>query len=366
MLAQDRKALVAVAAATVLGLALMVSGSTEAIFGGHPLSARTRAMEFGPTGEVLLSLALEHEFGSYDAPHLPDRWRKNAAQDPRMSLSSLGFSVQPQLAEGRKIYQLQCLHCHGWSGGGNTPTARILRPHPRDFSLGMVKFKSTPGQAPPLRSDLESVLRMGVPSTAMGSFGALPDVQIEALLDYTQYLLVRGAVETRVAAALQQLGIFQSNRESIELEFHLLDAVDLALESVTAAWRGAPALAASLEIFLPESNPASIERGRTLYSSAKAACSTCHGMDGRGRGPASYEDSLGGYILRDIWGQTVRPLDLHYGQFHGGSRAEDLYRRIALGIGGTPMPTYVGQLEPQEISDLVSYVMHLAGGASDE
>jgi mono/diheme cytochrome c family protein len=366
MSSQDRIALTAVAAALILGLVLMVSGSTEAIFNGRPLSERTRAMGLGEVGENLLRATLEHEFGSYDAPHLPSSWTKSALEDQRLALTTLGFGATPNLPEGRKIYQLQCLHCHGWSGGGDTPTARILRPRPRDFSLGMVKFKSTPGQAAPLRRDLEAVLRMGIPSTAMGSFGALPDPQIEALLDYTQYLLIRGAVETRVAAGLKQLGILQLDRDPLEIEGHVLDTVRLALESVASTWRGAPELAASLKIYLPGSTAEAIERGRQLFASSKAGCSTCHGLDARGRGPATWEESLGGYILRDIWGQTVRPLDLNYGQFHGGNRAEDLYRRIALGIGGTPMPTHVVNLEPQEISDLVYYVLDLAGGYRHE
>jgi len=45
------------------------------------------------------------------------------------------------------------------------------------------------------------------------------------------------------------------------------------------------------------------------------------------------------------------------GQYRGGRRPVDLYRRIYAGIKGTPMPGASSSLKPEEIWDIVNYVL---------
>ncbi len=345
----DRKGLLVVGAAALAGLALMVSGSSEAMTAGHPLSRHTRALGLPQSSEELLAAALEQEFGSHAQPRPPAVWQEQ--------LPDLGDAQH--LQRGRALYQKNCMHCHGWSGGADTPTARILRPRPRDFGLGILKYGSTPTGIPPTRTDVERILRQGVPSTAMASFGALPEDDLAALVDYTRFQLMRAITEFRLAAALEQLGRFGEDTPLVEREAHLLNGLDLSVQSVAANWSIAEAMA--LQPQVPAATPESVDRGRDLFLGTKAACWMCHGKDGAGRGPGAWDRNFG-WLLKDAWGEESRPRDMAFGQFHGGSAVEDLYRRISIGVEGTPMASYQTTLSDAEISDLVHYILSLSNG----
>ena len=45
-----------------------------------------------------------------------------------------------------------------------------------------------------------------------------------------------------------------------------------------------------------------------------------------------------------------------------GSEPEDIYRTLMTGLAGTPMPSYVDALEPDQAWDLVYYVLSLSNG----
>ena len=61
----------------------------------------------------------------------------------------------------------------------------------------------------------------------------------------------------------------------------------------------------------------------------------------------------------------ILPRNLQYGVYRGGSRPEDLYTRIALGIEGTPMPALPMQpenslgLTAADVWDLVNFLLSL-------
>jgi cytochrome c oxidase cbb3-type subunit 3 len=82
---------------------------------------------------------------------------------------------QARLAEGRRLYNLRCYFCHGYSGDARTQAADYLDPPPRDFT-----------QARDLdRARIVKTLREGRPATAMQSFrGLLQPREMEALADY--------------------------------------------------------------------------------------------------------------------------------------------------------------------------------------
>jgi mono/diheme cytochrome c family protein len=64
--------------------------------------------------------------------------------------------------------------------------------------------------------------------------------------------------------------------------------------------------------------------------------------------------------LHDEWGNQLKPRNLTLGQYRGGRRPVDLFRRVYAGIKGTPMPAFGGTaLKDNEIWDLVNYVMSL-------
>lgn len=96
------------------------------------------------------------------------------------------------------------------------------------------------------------------------------------------------------------------------------------------------------------STPESIERGKAVY--AKFACVSCHGETGRGDGVQSmYDDEK----------LPTRPRDFTLGIFKGEHDPESLYRRIAYGMPGTPMPSSSG-MTPDEMVSLVHYILSMS------
>ena len=61
----------------------------------------------------------------------------------------------------------------------------------------------------------------------------------------------------------------------------------------------------------------------------------------------------------DEWGNPLRPANLNRGVYKGGRRPIDLYWRIAKGINGAKMPAHYPTLEPEQIWDLVNFVLAL-------
>ena len=108
----------------------------------------------------------------------------------------------------------------------------------------------------------------------------------------------------------------------------------------------------------------SVANGRILFLSADTKCAACHGESGRGDGPqtTTYQKSSAGENpkpgLFDDWGNKIQPRDLTKGIYRGGRRPIDLFRRIRVGIKGTPMPTF-GALTDRQVWDLVNYVMSI-------
>ena len=89
--------------------------------------------------------------------------------------------------------------------------------------------------------------------------------------------------------------------------------------------------------------PDAIERGRQIY--IKQSCHSCHGVEGKGDGQQA---------MVDVEGFPTRPRDLTRGIFKGGHDPASIYRRIAFGMPGTPMPSSPN-LTSEQIVDLVHY-----------
>ncbi len=88
-------------------------------------------------------------------------------------------------------------------------------------------------------------------------------------------------------------------------------------------------------------------RGKELY--VRQACNKCHGDTGRGDGQQEMVDDEG---------HPMTPRDFTAGIFKGGDDLASIYRRIAYGMPGTPMPS--SQLTPRDIVDLSHFVLSLS------
>jgi mono/diheme cytochrome c family protein len=207
--------------------------------------------------------------------------------------------AEPILERGRRVYEESCAVCHGVAGDGKGPEAHRLRIKPRDFRRGLFKFRSTQSGALPLDSDLFRVLSRGVPGTSMIPQTYLSEDERWTVIEYLKRF---------------------SDRFSNENP------------------------AAPLEIPpVPPELPRLAESGRRMYR--EAGCGTCHG---------SATD------LTDAWGQPIEAPDLARRPWKSGSSAADLYRTLATGLNGTPMPSYADSLTEEQMWAVVAYARSLA------
>lgn len=312
----------------------------------------------------------------------------------------IGFGSQLQL--GRTVYMKNCLHCHGVAGDGNGPTAKYLNPKPRDYRLGIFKFTSTLGPERATRDDLHRIVSQGISGTYMPSFLLMKDAEKTAVVEYVRWLSMRGEMEKRLGDEMadynepsirseakkaneayssakagekpekpptekQAMDTAKTSFATYEKE-ELDGIVDETANFLAEAWQRADE---ESSLVLPKvarvaDTPESRLRGRVLYMGNRTKCYTCHGPLGRGDGGATDDfwpkpgtnEKFTQRGLHDLWGNKLTPRDLTKGQYRGGRRPVDLYRRLFAGIKGTPMPAFGGTvLKDEEIWDIVNYVL---------
>jgi mono/diheme cytochrome c family protein len=230
-------------------------------------------------------------------------------------LSCMLISALPAWAEerpgnpqrGADVYRRYCMTCHGERGDGAGEFAPYTVPRPRDFRQGTFKWRSTPSGSLPLVADLEHTIRDGVYWTAMPSFFALSERARRDVIAYIQTFSPRW----------------------------------------TSDQAGMP-LTIPPE---PAHTPTSVAKGREVYE--KQNCAQCHGDRGTGDGQAAK-------TLTDDWGNATLPFDLTKGHMKGGTTGADLYRVFMTGLNGTPMPSFVDSIMPDDAWDLVHYIQSLA------
>ncbi len=316
---------------------------------------------------------------------------------------AVGFGSHLQL--GRAVYMKNCHHCHGVAGDGNGPTAQYLNPRPRDYRLGLFKFTGTQSAEKASRDDLTRIVQYGIPGTYMPSFLLMKPEETKAVVEYVRWLAMRGELEKRLNDELADYTLtgieddlekaktaYEAAKKSGEKpeavpsksqrlkkaaeEFKTYLAEDFpgtvndTADFLADAWKRSEDEASLIlpKVGRVDDDPASRERGRLLYMSDKTKCYTCHGATGRGNGPATEDfwkkpgsnETYAKRGLHDTWGNPLPPRDLTRGQYRGGRRPLDVYRRIYAGIKGTPMPAFGGTvLKDEEIWDVVNYVMSI-------
>ena len=97
-----------------------------------------------------------------------------------MYLTSLRTTAQ-QLAEGEGLYTQQCVQCHGALGAGDGQYARTLSRLPQEIG-------SFAWQASHSDDQLATVIRAGVPGTAMPPGHALDSAQVRSVVAYLRTL----------------------------------------------------------------------------------------------------------------------------------------------------------------------------------
>jgi cytochrome c oxidase cbb3-type subunit I/II len=211
------------------------------------------------------------------------------------------------LTLGRQVYESRCIGCHGPKGDGNGAAATFLSPKPRDFTVGVFKFRTTPSGSLPTDGDLYRTITRGVRWTAMPTWHELSDKERMAVAGYIKTFSKRFKEEIPEPPLLI----------------------------------GDP----------PKATPELVAHGKDLY--VKAKCFQCHGPGGKGDGPSADE-------MKDLAGFPIRPADFTRGQFKGGSSVRDIFRTMSLGLDGTPMPSFADSMSEPERWAISYYVLSLS------
>lgn len=228
--------------------------------------------------------------------------------------SSLG-PVRSLLPRGRHVFQQHCVVCHGRYGTGDGEMTPGMIPKPRDLSQGIFKFRSTPSGFLPLTEDLRRTIRQGLSGSSMPSFTALPERDLEAVVEYVKFLSLRWR----------------------RPEFH------------------APAVPIPSEPDWMKNSMTRKQHARNGRSLFLVACASCHGDDGQGnsaflrRRADANEDPV---VLPDLTEPVLR----------SGPTRRDIYRTLVTGLDGTPMPSFLDTLSAEQCWDLVAFLESVRKG----
>ncbi|MEO1525675.1 MAG: c-type cytochrome [Planctomycetota bacterium] len=333
--------------------------------------------------------ATELWFGTPNEPRWPDGL---GLVDPNQVKRAAGLVSSDIQNQHFGLFNEHCVRCHGVSGGGDGPASQLQNPYPRDFRAGVFKWKSTERSAKPTRADLMATIRNGIPGTGMPAFAQMSDEDADAMVDYLIYLSVRGEFERRlIAAAVDELDYSEERPDALARLNEPMgeDAQAIAeevLDQIVQSWSEAEANVIAVGSETPN-DEASVARGEKLFHGQVANCVGCHGQGGNAESVTTldYDDWTKEYTTRIAITPTDReslapfraagaqrprqiyPRTLTAGVFRGGGDSETLYRRLASGIAGTPMPAVMISdegsatgLTPEQVWDLVHYVQSLA------
>lgn len=251
--------------------------------------------------------------------------------------------------QGDALYQFRCAVCHGEEGAGDGVAAELMYPKPRDFTLALFKYKSSPGMDLPRDEDLFNTIRDGLDGTAMPGWKTLlSDEQIQSLIPLIKSFDVAASWSPEEA---EDEDYDEDSGRYLKDDFRMITEREPE------------------EGQIPYSE-ASISSGKVAF---EKACAECHGNTGRG-------NIISGKQLADDWGNRIWPRDLtkpwswRATNFTAGKVPEEnrdqtirnIYTRLSIGIPGTPMPahraTEEGNKDPVSLEDrwhIANYVYSL-------
>jgi len=213
--------------------------------------------------------------------------------------------------KGAEIYARRCVGCHGEEGDGLGAAAERLNPPPRDFTLGLYKFKTTGADdIVPNDADLYRMIRDGMPGTAMPGWG-------DVLSDQEVWDLI---------AHIKTLAGLEAEEPTIQIDYGTQVA----------------------------SSEESIAKGRELF---RDRCLECHG--GSAKGVATKK-------LKDDGGARTWPRNLTKPwTFRVSNDPKDIFTRITVGIPGTQMPSFADPKSKKKLAiderwHVANYVSSLA------
>ncbi len=257
------------------------------------------------------------------------------------SVDSLGIATSSE--SGHRAYREHCEHCHGIKGDGRGRAAHLLFPKPTSFVDQPMRYVSAiNGLA--TDEDLRITIEKGLQGVSMPAFSHLSRAKIDALVKKVRQFQRAGLVEryrrfTHPAAEGDSIV-----RMDTWIYSRLVPSE--VLQIPTAITERANGVESSVDV----------QQSRALAKElfARVGCAACHAV---GVSPAT-----GTASLFDSLGYPIQPRHFRREPFRRGASSMELYRRILLGMPGTPHPATIG-LTDMDTAALISYVQEAAGTA---
>lgn len=243
----------------------------------------------------------------------------------------------PSAELGSQLFARHCAACHGERGDGKGLAAAFLFPKPRNLRAPSLRLVSTDNNAP-TREDLHAVLLRGMPGSAMPPWAHLAEQERAALVEEILRIRREGIQESYIQRLKEEEELTDDEIAADDVQLEINDYVN----EFTTPGQSTTVPAAS------SPTAESLARGKEAY--VKFACVSCHGETGRGDGVQE---------MFDEDKSPTRPRDFTLGIFKGNHDPASLYRRIAYGMPGTPMPSS-SAMTPEELMDLAHYIRSLS------
>ncbi len=222
---------------------------------------------------------------------------------------------------GKETYTNYCQLCHGPAGDGDGKVAKHMTTKPRNFKYGKFKFKTTSPGNPPKPIDIFRTITNGIQHYGMPSFYHL-------------------SIEERWGLVYYIMSLDTTNRN-----FSAYESYQSSTDQMN--------------------NQSNIQEGEKLFD--EFGCRKCH-FEKQELVESSVEDmddfwddDEDDQNLMDDWGRITFPTDFTKGSktFKTGNTPEDIYRVLVTGVEGTPMPSFQGVSENDEMS-LWSIALYLS------
>src|ERR1700685_2088332 len=224
--------------------------------------------------------------------------------DKRLDMESHIGNMTGHAKDAKGDYRRYCVVCHGDLGDGNGESFPWVDPKPRDFQLGVFKYRSTPTGTLPTDQDLFDTIARGLDRSNMPQWSTFTKQERADLVAWIKHYSPRWQTEKPGAAIV------------VPPE--------------------------------PEITADRIKAGQEVFN--RVQCWKCHGVEGKANGPSAstLQDDLGRPILAYNFAEG--------GRFKCGETDSDLYKIFMTGLDGTPMPSFSDNIKPEEAWNLVFFL----------